>query len=203
MQSADIGRMQRQQWFINALLKKMQTPEMIVKIPQLIEIASKYIKTDMNFYDLSRLAAFAKSVNPADIQRATLPGGPSRFGHVSYWVLDTEKTQEIIDRLIYREPAMKKDSPLTVSILYASELADKFSDIQTNLEKAGYTVACNGQTRNPHTQIIAHSSYATINDAQIFKRNIPELGKAQFIISPNNYECAKSDFTIVLANNES
>src|SRR3989339_2031748 len=131
----DIGRMRRQQWFVRGLVKKLQSPEVIVRIPQIIQVVSKYVRTDMNFYELSQFAAYAKSINLDDAQIATLPGKPSRFGRVSYWVLDTEKTQEIIDRLIFRESQDNKDSAYTVSILYPTGYEYRLNEVKAILEK--------------------------------------------------------------------
>ena len=47
-QLGDIGRTQRQQWFIRGLIKTLQDPQTLPKIPDLITIARKYIKTDIS-----------------------------------------------------------------------------------------------------------------------------------------------------------
>jgi len=196
----DIGRMQRQQWFVRGIVKKLQSPEIIPKIPQLIQVASKYIRTDMNFYDLTQLALFAKSIDLADVQTATLPGRPSSHGHISYWLLDTEKSQEIIDRLIYRNEIPKKDGELTVSLIYPRGFETQADEMKAVLTQAGYDVICNRPSREPHTEILAHTSYATIAAAKAFRTTLPEFKKAQFILAPNNYLCGESDFTLVISD---
>ena len=194
----DIGRMRRQQYFVKGLVQRMQSPDMIVKIPQMIQLASKYIRTDMNFYELSQFAAFGKSVNLSSVQSATLPGSPSSRGHVSYWILDTDKSQNIIDRLIFREGSEQKTTPVTVSIVYPSTLSDKVALAKPELEKLGYVVSCKRVGKEPHSQILAHSQYASPSHADTFKKLIPQLEGAQFIIQPDNYLCGSTDLTIVL-----
>jgi len=196
----DIGRMQRQQWFVRGIVKKLQSPEIIAKVPQLIQLASKYIRTDMNFYDLSQLALFAKSIDFADIQTATLPGSPSNHGRVSYWLLESDKTQEIIDRLIYRNEMPKKNNELTVSLLYPRNYENRAAEMKSILTQAGYLVLCSRPTREAHTQILSHSSYATLSAAKIFRQTFPEFKNAQFILSPDNYMCGESDFTLVMSD---
>ena len=195
----DIGRMQRQQWFVRGLVKKLQSPEVIARIPQLIQLASKYIKTDMNFYDLSQLAIFAKSIDFADIQTATLPGKPSNHGSISYWLLEADKTQEIIDRLVYRTEMPKKDNELTVSLLYPRDYASRAAEMKDALTQAGYVVICSRPSKESHTQILSHSGYATLSAAKTFRQTLPEMKKAQFILSPSNYLCGESDFTLVVS----
>ena len=50
----DIGRTRRQQWFLRGFLERVQSPQTISKIPEIINISKKYIKTDMSIYELSQ-----------------------------------------------------------------------------------------------------------------------------------------------------
>ena len=47
----DIGRTQRQQWFLRGLLNELQKPETIAKIPEIISVTQKYVKTHMSLYE--------------------------------------------------------------------------------------------------------------------------------------------------------
>ena len=64
----DIGRTQRQQWFMRSLFEKLHSPQVITKIPDVLNICHTYIKTDMSFYELSQYAAFARSVDENKIE---------------------------------------------------------------------------------------------------------------------------------------
>lgn len=195
---SDIGRMQRQQWFVRGVVEKLQSPEIITKIPQLIQTMSENIETDMNIFDLTKFATYAKQVDFSKVQSATLPGKPSNRGHVSYMIIDSEKTQEIIDRLIYRTD-FQPTHPLTVSLVYSPDMINEAATTKAAIEKAGFTVACTDQSRNAHNQILSHSAEASLKLANTFKKSIPLLEKAQFIISPYNYLCGKTDYTVVLS----
>ncbi|OGH98943.1 MAG: hypothetical protein A2104_05015 [Candidatus Melainabacteria bacterium GWF2_32_7] len=196
----DIGRMKRQQWFIRSLVKKLQSPDMIVKIPQIIQLASKYIRTDMNFYELSQFAAYAKAIDLDNVQTATLPGKPSKFGSISYWILDTEKAQEVIDRIIYRENMNKRYEGLTVSLMHSRDSNANLNEIKDILQKSGYKVTCESSTRDPRTQIIGHTRYATLENVKLLRKRIPALQNANFSVAIDNYPCGESDFTFVLSN---
>lgn len=195
----DIGRMQRQQWFIRGVVEKLQSPEIITKAPQLVQSLSKYVKTDMNIFELTKLAGHAKTVDFAKVQSATLPGKPSNRGHISYWILDSEKTQEIIDRLIYRND-FEPSRPMTVSLVYSANMSETAVQARQVIENAGFTVECTNQDKNPHTQIISHTPEASLKLANSFRKEIPALSKAQFLINPNNIMCGNTDYTVVLAN---
>lgn len=96
----DIGRTQRQQWLLRSLLTKMKQPSTITKIPDIISVAKKYVKTDMSFYEMSQYAALTKHIDMDKIEVAMLPGAPNQRGYISYWILDPEKTQEVVNRAI-------------------------------------------------------------------------------------------------------
>ena len=74
----DIGRTSRQQWFLKALLEKLQSPAVIPKIPEVLNLATTYIKTDMSLYEMSHMAAMLRNIDMNDVQFATLPGAPSK-----------------------------------------------------------------------------------------------------------------------------
>lgn len=195
----DIGRMKRQQWFVRGAVEKLKSPDVIAKIPSIIQAMSKNIRTDMNLYELAGLAAFSKQIDMDNIQSATLPGKPSNHGYISYWILEPEKTQTILDRLIYREEPQALSEPLTVTLLYSEKFRDQIPVIEEVLKKQGFDIKYSSSSRNSHTQIIAHTEKAGFNPIIKLKSEIPELKTAQFILDPSTYS-GDTDYTIVLAD---
>lgn len=197
----DIGRTQRQQWLLRSLLTKMKQPSTITKIPDIISVAKKYVKTDMSFYEMSQYAALTKHIDMDKIEVAMLPGAPNQKGYISYWILDPEKTQEVINRVIYRDNKGEFDDtvPVTASVL-ASDNA-KGAQMAENLKTAGIEVKCTGHTSRAHSQFVAHSSKIT-NDYynHLAKKNEAFKG-FQFVYDPVNYQCGDTDFTIILSGN--
>ncbi len=194
----DIGRTQRQQWFLRGLLASLQKPETIAKVPKIISVANKYIKTDMSVYEMSQYASLAKSFDMDNIEIAMLPGSPNKQGYTSYWILDPEKTQEVVDRLIYRQKENVQKEHYTASIMSAPENAGKANELQKALENAGIEVRCNGTLRSTHSQFIAHSKYVTVDYYANLKKQVPEVKSKQFVYDPISYMCAATDFTVVL-----
>lgn len=194
----DIGRTQRQQWFLRGLLANLQKPETITKIPKIISVANKYIKTDMSVYEMSQYASLAKSFDRDNIEIAMLPGSPNKQGYISYWILDPEKTQEVVDRLIYRQKFDGEKEHYTASIMSSPEDAAEATQLQLALENAGIEVRCSGTLRSTHSQFIAHSKYVTIDYYANLKKKVPEVKSRQFVYDPISYMCAATDFTVVL-----
>ena len=194
----DIGRTQRQQWFLRGLLADLQKPETIVKIPQIVSVANKYVKTDMSAYEMVQYAALAKGFDMDNIEIAMLPGAPNKHGYTSYWILDPEKTQKIVDRLIYRQKPDGMKESYTASIMSSPDDKSEAVELKSALEKAGIDVRCSGTLKSAHSQFIAHSNYVTIDYYANLKKQVPEVKSRQFVYDPATFMCADTDFTIVV-----
>ncbi|MBP3847167.1 LCP family protein [bacterium] len=196
----DIGRTKRQQWFLRGLLADLKKPETLVKIPKLVSVANKYVKTDMTPYEMSQYAALATHFDMDNIEIAMLPGAPNKHGYISYWILDPEKTQQVIDRLIYRKKFDGVKEEYTASIMSSSKRKEEAAKLKNTLDENGIKVICSGTSSSTHSQFIAHSKYVTIDYYADLKSKVPQVKSKQFVYEPSNYQCAKSDFTIVLAD---
>lgn len=196
----DIGRTQRQQWFLRGLLEKIQTPQAIAKIPEMLNIATTYVKTDLSLYEMSQYAALAKSFDISKIQVATLPGGPNKKGSVSYWILDPDKTQEVINRLIYRDEPVATDSKNFVAgIMYAPEKEKQAMQLKSELQELGFKVNCVGRGHLPHSQFVANSSTVSGDFFNWLKKKVPEIRQTQFVYDANKYYCVNSDFVVIMS----
>lgn len=195
----DIGRTSRQQWFLKALMEKLKTPEAITKIPDALKLANIYIKTDMNLYQMSQFAALTRGLDTDKIEEATLPGGPNKKGYISYWILDPEKTQEVVDRMIYRKKAAPVETPLVAGIMYSHDKEAEAMRIKEELESSGYEVNCVGRARLPHSQFLGHTTAVTPEVVDLIKSKIPEVKHSQFVYDPVRTYCVRSDFTIIVS----
>ena len=198
----DIGRTQRQQWFLRGFLSRLQSPQTISKIPQIVSISKKYIKTDMSVYELSQLAALAKGFDEGNIQIAMLPGAPNVKGGASYWILDPDKVQDVVNRLIYREDSLPdKGANLVGGIIYTQAHLNQANNLRAQLTNMGYKVNMMELNTLPHTQFIAHNKNVSNAFYRYLKEQIPMISKTQYVYDPMRYYCVgNSDFTIVLSN---
>lgn len=196
----DISRIGRQQWFLRSLLKKLQTTEALTKIPELLNIASTYVMTDLSLYEMSHLVALLRNLDMSRIEFATLPGAPSKRGYLSYWILDPEKTQEVLDRMIYRINQQVEEKPKTAGILYIPSKEETAMQIKQELTEAGYEVNCIGRAALPHNQIIGHNKTISPEFIKWLKKRITDLKTSQFVYDPVKMYCVDSDFTIIVSD---
>ena len=194
----DIGRTQRQQWFLRGLLQEMQKPETIAKIPDILAVAKKYVKTDMSLYEMSQYAALAKHFDLNNIEIATLPGAPNKKGYTSYWILDPEKTQEVVNRLIYRERVKSDKTQYAASVMYSNDREYDSKTLIDQLEALNIDVKCTGTSNATHAQFIAHTKEVTPEFYNWLRKKVPAVNSRQFVYDPVNYYCADTDFTIIL-----
>jgi LCP family protein required for cell wall assembly len=207
-QLGDIGRIRRQQQFISAVSKKLREPGVVFKIPTMVQLANQYLETDLNTNDLLTLAFFGKDLNLNNLRTATLPGHPSGM-RVSYWVIDPEPAQLILDRLILDNPqplfgeSRYSNKPLKVGLFYDPALASAVPELVKNLEAREFQVVCKDSQRRSSTQIIEHTSRVTDSLTESLRTADVRLGKARLIFAPvgttfeNNACSSGEDYTLI------
>ena len=195
----DIGRTHRQQWFMKSLFEKLHSPQIITKIPEVLNVANNYIKTDMNYYELSQYAGMLRGIDKNKIEIATLPGAPNQKGYISYWILDPVKTQEVINRMIYRDkPAATSITPKG-GIMYSPKREADAEALNEKLKDLGFEVNMLKITHLSHTRFVANKNNVTMEFFNWMQKKLPELNNMQFIYDPTEMFSVGSDFTIVLA----
>jgi len=96
----DLGRIERQQWFMRQVSKKLHEPQVILKLPELFKLASDYAVTDLSVQDMAKLAAFGKDIQPKQVQTATLPGQVTSIRGGSYVIPDYAADAVVFNRLL-------------------------------------------------------------------------------------------------------
>ena len=196
----DIGRIRRQQWFLNALAEKMKEPSVIIKMPETIKNTSKYILTDLSFYELVQYAALIKSVDLSQVKVATLPGEPSQRGFVSYWILDPKGVQSLVNTFVYGEKQNNLERPLEAGILYVSSQEENAKKLQKELEALDVVVNLREVKHLGHNHIAIHNFDVPSDKISELKSQIEDLKNKQTVYDIIGINKAGRDFTVVLAN---
>ncbi len=90
----DIGRIGRQQKFMKAVLAKLISPEILPRIPNVVEEVKSSIDTDMSVSELLEFAGLLKSMQKQGLTAQMVPGTPAYYSDISYWIPDIVKTRE-------------------------------------------------------------------------------------------------------------
>lgn len=92
----DLGRIERQQKFLKALIEQHLRLGTLLKLPDIIEQLKENVKTDMSVADLLSLAEKFHSMKAADVQFHQLPGEPDYMHGASYFIVDEEELQYLM-----------------------------------------------------------------------------------------------------------
>ena len=84
----DIGRVKRQQKFIDLVMQKLKSPSIITKIPTLVNEVIDAVDTDLAPLDALKLMQFANALPPERITMFMAPGKTGFSKNISYWILD-------------------------------------------------------------------------------------------------------------------
>ncbi|CAD5950974.1 Polyisoprenyl-teichoic acid--peptidoglycan teichoic acid transferase TagU [Planktothrix tepida] len=96
----DLGRVQRQQALMEAILVRLKDPTVLPRVPEIIRIMQKYIDTNLSFEEILTLVNFGLNLEPQNFKMVMLPGRSSsqEDSNSSYWFLDEQGR----DRVMYQ-----------------------------------------------------------------------------------------------------
>ena len=133
----DIGRIDRQQWFLRQVYSRLQDPSIILKLPQLYTAANEYVQTNLSIDEMAKLAAFARDLKPEQIKTAMLPGRSSMIKGGSYWLPDFDSSRLVFNRLAGTPLEAPEPQFANQDVAYASGISDQsnlYSDKPISLD---------------------------------------------------------------------
>ncbi|HWQ60792.1 MAG TPA: LCP family protein [Negativicutes bacterium] len=92
----DIGRVQRQQRFLKAMIDEMLQVGTLFKLPALTATIRQYVASDMPPLVMLRLANTLKGFRDGGLKAELLPGKFATIDGLSYWVPDKEGTKALV-----------------------------------------------------------------------------------------------------------
>ena len=180
-------------------MKKLKNPSTIAKLPEIINVLHKYVKTDMSIFELTQIANYLRGLDENHIEIALLPGAPNQKGYISYWIIDPVKTQEVINRMIYRDKPALDGTKFKAGIMYSPLKEAQAQALKEKLNELGYEVNMLKITHLSHTKFVANKNAVSVDFFNWLQKKIPELDNMQFIYDPTETFSVGSDFTLVLA----
>jgi LCP family protein required for cell wall assembly len=132
----DIGRVQRQEIFIRAVLDKAMQPEAWAHVPKLIEIAHNYLYSDMDVGQMLQIASFVRAVPKKNQYLAMMPG---TFSGTGDWLVDRSDARRMVARLTGASFINASRDNMHVAIVNASSTGDLGMKLYRWLRAKGYT----------------------------------------------------------------
>lgn len=135
----DIGRIERQQKFVDAVLAKVLSPSIITKIPGIIKEVNNSINSNIPIQDITPFINTAKEINLNQIETKMLPGEPKYINGISYWVPDTNEVNIMVDNLV-RNKAYINNKNYELTVLNGVGKAGVASNTADLLKKYGFKI---------------------------------------------------------------
>ncbi len=106
--NADLGRINTQQEFIKAMIKRCLEPQNLLKAKQLIQIGLDNVDTDVTPEIIAKYIDDAIAFKEDRVHMMVLPGEPGYVNKISYFMYDKEKTKEIMDEMFKLETSIEE-----------------------------------------------------------------------------------------------
>lgn len=197
----DVGRIDQQQLFLQALLSKVVKSDTIKNnFTDLVTFAFENIQTDFNLMDIINYSKYLEDINLNTMDTMTLPGVGEYVGDVSYFLHDEDALIPTVNRIFRGIGAPEEGKSYDKDIVIAngagvSGLAGNKKELLAN---KGYTVSkvydYKGDSSSI-TKIIVSESGMGEDLKDYFS------SKTLIIIDPSQLEYG-SDITIVLGTGE-
>lgn len=191
----DLGRINTQQQFLLKVFEKMKTPSGIIKIPNLLKIASKHISTDMDPNTMLLYMMKLRKMESKNIETRIIQGEPKYINGISYYIYDELKNDDYILKFrdsnkVYSE-TINRDM-VSITILNSTGVKGLAAKYRDKLLKLGYKdiITSNYETKLDKTLI---NDYSKEGFGELIKEEI-DIGD----IVKKNIEGAPRDIVVIL-----
>ncbi len=159
----DIGRVQRQQTFIRALVEQTLKPQTLLKVSDILSVIQSHIDTNLTVEELVALGGFAAQRERSNVQMLMLPGGFSGDGkkEVSYWIPYPSQIEQMVAQHFGQGSTNEENvDPASLRIAIQDSMGDEkaVQEMVNYLQNAGYRrVYVSGDWQEPLnvTRIVA------------------------------------------------
>ncbi len=188
----DLGRIQRQQKLINAVIERILNFESMTKIPIIIDSLTDYIDTNIKSNELISLARLMKDIDRTKIWVETIKGEPQYINGVSYLVADDNEIKEHVQNIIEN-----KYRGMNIEVLNGNRIPGIAHRVANKMEDLGFNVVNIDNADHfdyQKTVLITYSKddklekYITqfLNDIEIIRKIQPNNGVDMTVIVGKN-----------------
>lgn len=193
----DIGRMKTQRNFLKAVMSQTLKPSNVLKIGDFLNIAQKYVKTNMSFDLLKQYIPSAVEFSTDNLETGSLPGTPEKCNGVWLYIQNKEKSKEYLAKLDKElmgqtNTAEENIADIKIEILNGSGKSSNLSKLTQKLKDKGYKVSKAGNTN-------ATSKTSIVNKGNISDTTLSSLKELIGVGTiSNNPTDSSIDITIIL-----
>jgi LCP family protein required for cell wall assembly len=157
----DEDRILAQQTFLEAFARKVLSPSIITKIPNMIKVVFDSVQTDISLLELTKYYPYLNDFKMSNLSFYTVPGEGRYEGGISYFFINQDEMGDFIKEVFFEKPQTAEedsaeiieDKTLTIEILNGSGVAGAAGSAKALLEAEGYTILSIGNYKNSDVQI--------------------------------------------------
>ncbi|SDM37168.1 LCP family protein [Halarsenatibacter silvermanii] len=135
----DIGRINRQQKFVRAVLQRVSRPGIVFDTPEILNEGLNSIYTDMDITEAISLSRIIMNLELDEVETLKLPGRPEYIDGVSYWVIDEAEKNELIEDH-FRCEDQRENQNIDLHILNGTGTPGLAGDVAREMEKFGFNI---------------------------------------------------------------
>ncbi|NEO28941.1 MAG: LCP family protein [Symploca sp. SIO3C6] len=142
-QYGDVGRVQRQQIFMRAMIEQVLNPTTLARVPKILSVIQSNLDTNLTVEELVALVGFGAGTKRSNTQMLLVPGQFSGTGHseVSYWLPDRRRIRQMMARhfdIGYSDEQEINPSYLRIAIQDSTDEPEAVKALVKTLREAGY-----------------------------------------------------------------
>ncbi|NDJ17696.1 LytR family transcriptional regulator [Myxacorys almedinensis A] len=142
-ENGDIGRIQRQQMVMRALMEQALNPTTVARFPKILSVIQSHIDTNLTVEELVALVGFGTQINRSNTKMLMVPGEFSSPGEyiASYWLPSPSKIQALMaQHFDFGTSDLKDINPNTLKIAVqdSTEQEKGLQKVMERLKTAGY-----------------------------------------------------------------
>lgn len=145
-ENGDIGRIQRQQMVVRALIDQSLNPATLTQLPNVLNVVKEHIDTNLTVEELLTLAGFGVRTNRSNMQMLMLPGrfSQKREFNTSYWLPEKERINSMLSQHfeVQTDSTPQIVNPASLRVAIQDSTGSDKANLQPlikALEKSGYT----------------------------------------------------------------
>lgn len=149
--TGDLGRIERQQKFLRAVVRDLLSPDHVLRLPKVIDAFTNTVTTNMTMRDISSLKRIVEQAGADGIRMAALPAVPDTIHRQSVLVLNPDEVQQTVNRVLWGQG-------ISVVVLNGTDIGGLAARAADLLKENGYDVLETGNAENQTetTLIIDH-----------------------------------------------
>ena len=192
----DVGRIKTQQLFLEAFAKKLTSPQIITKLPNIVKTLFETVSTDIRLSEMSQYIPYLKSLSTDGVTFNIIPGEGRYIGGKSYFIVDEAALPEFLEEVFKEETTTNNetviDKSVSIEILNSTSVAGAAAKARDELMAKGYGVSQIGN----HIGAILDTTMIYAKDESLAQQFLSYYPNATIETQPN----LSYDIQIILGN---